>query len=182
MFFCRKCLIAAAAAPKVLTPILVPAATLTEEEEGEEGEEGENEDSTPKMINASRNTPRTSPTIPPTNPTTKPNKTRMIAITKSILMVWRSLFPNKSCTFTYTMILEHVYSNALPYLIIESVMLQRLLFGRQLLKEVAVGAIRNIKKDGGNGDVDGVLSSSVADDSLLLSSILFTDKVLQIHI
>lgn len=88
MFFCRKCLIAAAAAPKVLTPILVPAATLTEEgEEGEEeeGEEGENEDSTPKMINASRNTPRTSPTIPPTNPTTKPNKTRMIAITKSIL-------------------------------------------------------------------------------------------------
>ena len=92
MFFCRKCLIAAAAAPKVLTPILVPAATLTEEgEEGEEGEEeegeeGENEDSTPKMINASRNTPRTSPTIPPTNPTTKPNKTRMIAITKSILM------------------------------------------------------------------------------------------------
>lgn len=89
MFFCRKCLIAAAAAPKVLTPILVPAATLTEEEEEEEeeeGEEGENEDSTPKMINASRNTPRTSPTIPPTNPTTKPNKTRMIAITKSILM------------------------------------------------------------------------------------------------
>lgn len=90
MFFCRKCLIAAAAAPKVLTPILVPAATLTEEEEEgeeeeEEGEEGENEDSTPKMINASRNTPRTSPTIPPTNPTTKPNKTRMIAITKSIL-------------------------------------------------------------------------------------------------
>jgi hypothetical protein len=127
----------------VLTPILVPAATLTEE-----GEEEENEDSTPKMINASRNTPRTSPTIPPTNPTTKPNKTRMIAITKSILMVWRSLFPNKSCTFAYTMILEHVYSNALPYLIIESPMLQRLLFGRQLLKEVAVGAIHNIKKDG----------------------------------
>ena len=121
MFFCRKCLIAAAAAPKVLTPILVPAATLTEEEEEEEEEEGENEDSTPKMINASRNTPRTSPTIPPTNPTTKPNKTRMIAITKSILMVWRSLFPNKSFTFAYTMILEHVYSNALPYLIIESV-------------------------------------------------------------
>ena len=107
MFFCRKCLIAAAAAPKVLTPILVPAATLTEEEEEEEGE---NEDSTPKMINASRNTPRTSPTIPPTNPTTNPNKTRMIAITKSILMVWRSLFPNKSCAFVYTMILEHVYS------------------------------------------------------------------------
>ena len=127
----------------MLTPILVPVATLTEEEEGEEGE---NEDSTPKMINASRNTPRTSPTIPPTNPTTKPNKTRMIAITKSILMVWRSLLPNKSCTFTYTMILEHVYSNALPYLIIESPMLQRLLFGRRLLKEVAVGAIRNIKK------------------------------------
>ena len=124
MFFCRKCLIAAAAAPKVLTPILVPAATLTEEEEEEE--EGENEDSTPKMINASRNTPRTSPTIPPTNPTTKPNKTRMIAITKSILMVWRSLFPNKSFTFAYTMILEHVYSNALPYLIIESVMKMRL--------------------------------------------------------
>ena len=67
----------------MLTPILVPAATLTEEEEEEEGE---NEGSTPKMINASRNTPRTSPTIPPTNPTTKPNKTRMIAITKSILM------------------------------------------------------------------------------------------------
>lgn len=123
MFFCRKCLIAAAAAPKVLTPILVPAATLTEEEEEEEEE---NEDSTPKMINTSRNTPRTSPTIPPTNPTTKPNKTRMIAITKSILMVWRSLFPNKSCTFAYTMILEHVYSNALPYLIIESVMKMRL--------------------------------------------------------
>ena len=108
----------------MLTPILVPAATLTEEEEEEE--EGENEDSTPKMINASRNTPRTSPTIPPINPTTKPNKTRMIAITKSILMVWRSLFPNKSCTFAYTMILEHVYSNALPYLIIESVMKMRL--------------------------------------------------------
>ena len=36
MFFCRKCLIAAAVAPKVLTPILVPAATATEEEE--EGE------------------------------------------------------------------------------------------------------------------------------------------------
>ena len=123
MFFCRKWLIAAAAAPKVLTPILVPAATLTEEEEGEEGE---NEGSTPKMINASRNTPRTSPTIPPTNPTTKPNKTRMIATTKSILMVWRSLFPNKSCTFAYTMILEHVYSKALPYLIIESVMKMRL--------------------------------------------------------
>ena len=121
MFFCRKCLIAAAAAPKVLTPILVPAATLTEEEEEEEEEEGENEDSTPKMINASRNTPRTTPTIPPTNPTTKPNKTRMIAITKSILIVWRSLFPNKNFTFAYTMILEHVYSNALPYLIIESV-------------------------------------------------------------
>ena|ERR687889_300110 len=124
MFFCRKCLIAAAAAPKVLTPILVPAATLIEEEEEEE--EGENEGSTPKMINASRNTPRTSPTIPPTNPTTKPNKTRMIATTKSILMVWRSLFPNKSCTFAYTMILEHVYSKALPYLIIESVMKMRL--------------------------------------------------------
>jgi hypothetical protein len=46
------------------------------------------------------------------------------------------------------MILEHVYSNALPYLIIESPTLQRLLFGRQLLKEVAVGAIHNIKKDG----------------------------------
>src|SRR5918993_216860 len=83
MFFCRKCLIAAAAAPKVLTPILVPAATLTEEEEEEEEEEGENQDSTPKMINA-------------------------------------------SCTFAYTMILEHVYSNALPYLIIESVMKMRL--------------------------------------------------------
>lgn len=94
MFFCRKCLIAAAAAPKVLTPILVPAATLTEEEEEEE-EEGENEDSTPKMINASRNTPRTSPTIPPINPITKPNKTRMITLTKSILIVWRSLSPIK---------------------------------------------------------------------------------------
>ena len=35
MFFCRKCLIAAAAAPKVLTPILVPAATLTEEEDSD---------------------------------------------------------------------------------------------------------------------------------------------------
>jgi hypothetical protein len=93
MFFCRKCLIAAAVAPKVLTPILVPAATATEEEEEEEGEE--KEDSTPKMINASRNTPRTSPTIPPINPITKPNKTRMITITKSILIVWRSLSPIK---------------------------------------------------------------------------------------
>jgi hypothetical protein len=91
MFFCRKCLIAAAVAPKVLTPILVPAATATEEEE--EGEE--KEDSTPKMINASRNTPRTSPTIPPINPITKPNKTRMITLTKSILIVWRSLSPIK---------------------------------------------------------------------------------------
>jgi hypothetical protein len=89
MFFCRKCLIAAAAAPNVLTPILVPAATPTEEEEEEK------EDSIPKMINASRNTPRTSPTIPPTNPITKPNKTRMITITKSILIVWRSLSPIK---------------------------------------------------------------------------------------
>jgi len=93
MFFCRKCLIAAAVAPKVLTPILVPAATATEEEEEEEGEE--KEDSTPKMINASRNTPRTSPTIPPINPITKPNKTRMITLTKSILIVWRSLSPIK---------------------------------------------------------------------------------------
>jgi hypothetical protein len=41
-------------------------------------------------------------------------------------MVWRRLFPNKSCTFAYTMSLEHVYSNALPYLIIESVMKMRL--------------------------------------------------------
>jgi hypothetical protein len=97
MFFCRKCLIAAAVAPKVLTPILVPAATATEEEEEEEGKgEGEEkEDSTPKMINASRNTPRTSPTIPPINPITKPNKTRMITLTKSILIVWRSLSPIK---------------------------------------------------------------------------------------
>ena len=94
MFFCRKCLIAAAVAPKVLTPILVPAATATEEEE-EEGEGEEKEDSTPKMINASRNTPRTSPTIPPINPITKPNKTRMITLTKSILIVWRSLSPIK---------------------------------------------------------------------------------------
>jgi hypothetical protein len=95
MFFCRKCLIAAAAAPKVLTPILVPAATATEEEEEEEEEGEEKEDSTPKMINASRNTPRTSPTIPPINPITKPNKTRMITLTKSILIVWRSLSPIK---------------------------------------------------------------------------------------
>jgi hypothetical protein len=97
MFFCRKCLIAAAVAPKVLTPILVPAATATEEEEEGEGKgEGEEkEDSTPKMINASRNTPRTSPTIPPINPITKPNKTRMITLTKSILIVWRSLSPIK---------------------------------------------------------------------------------------
>ena len=95
MFFCRKCLIAAAVAPKVLTPILVPAATATEEEEEGEGEGEEKEDSTPKMINASRNTPRTSPTIPPINPITKPNKTRMITITKSILIVWRSLSPIK---------------------------------------------------------------------------------------
>jgi hypothetical protein len=101
MFFCRKCLIAAAVAPKVLTPILVPAATATEEEgegEGEEKEDGEGEekeDSTPKMINASRNTPRTSPTIPPINPITKPNNTRMVTITKSILIVWRSLSPIK---------------------------------------------------------------------------------------
>jgi len=96
MFFCRKCLIAAAVAPKV-TPILVPAATATEEEEEGEGKgEGEEkEDSTPKMINASRNTPRTSPTIPPINPITKPNKTRMITLTKSILIVWRSLSPIK---------------------------------------------------------------------------------------
>ena len=92
----------AAVAPKVLTPILVPAATATEgegEEEGEGGEEEEEgeekEDSTPKMINASRNTPRTSPTIPPINPITKPNKTTMITITKSILIVWRSLSPIK---------------------------------------------------------------------------------------
>jgi hypothetical protein len=95
MFFCRKCLIAAAVAPKVLTPILVPAATATEEEEEEEEEGEEKEDSTPKMINASRNTPRTSPTIPPINPITKPNKTRMITLTKSILIVWRSLSPIK---------------------------------------------------------------------------------------
>jgi hypothetical protein len=66
MFFCRKCLTAAAVAPKVLTPILVPAATATEGE----GEGEEKEDSTPKMINASRNTPRTRPTIPPINPIT----------------------------------------------------------------------------------------------------------------
>ena len=97
MFFCRKCLIAAAVAPKVLTPILVPAATATEEEEEGEGKgEGEEkEDSTPKMINASRNTPRTSPTIPPINPITKPNKTRMITLTKSILIIWRCLSPIK---------------------------------------------------------------------------------------
>jgi hypothetical protein len=95
MFFCRKCLIAAAVAPKVLTPILVPAATATEEEEEGKGEGEEKEDSTPKMINASRNTPRTSPTIPPINPITKPNKTRMITLTKSILIVWRSLSPIK---------------------------------------------------------------------------------------
>ena len=95
MFFCRKCLIAAAVAPKVLTPILVPAATATEEEEEEEEEGEEKEDSTPKMINASRNTPRTSPTIPPINPITKPNKTRMITLTKSILIVWRSSSPIK---------------------------------------------------------------------------------------
>ena len=75
----------------MVTPILVPAATLTEEEDEEEDKE--KEDSTPKMINASRNTPKTSPTIPPINPITKPNKTRMITITKSILIVWRSLFP-----------------------------------------------------------------------------------------
>ena len=81
----------------MLTPILVPAATATEEEEEGEGKgEGEEkEDSTPKMINASRNTPRTSPTIPPINPITKPNKTRMITLTKSILIVWRSLSPIK---------------------------------------------------------------------------------------
>jgi hypothetical protein len=47
------------------------------------------------MINASRNTPKTSPTIPPINPITKPNKTRMITITKSILIVWRGLSPIK---------------------------------------------------------------------------------------
>ena len=41
MFFCRKCLIAAAVAPKVLTPILVPAATATEEEEEERERERE---------------------------------------------------------------------------------------------------------------------------------------------
>src|SRR5215208_6552874 len=126
------------------------------------------------MTNASLNTPRTSPTIPPTNPTTKPNKTRMIAITKSILMVWRSLFPNKSCTFAYTMILEHVYSNTLPYLIIQSPMLQRLLFGRQLLKEVAVGAIHNIKKDpilsyvGQLGSCVPIRSSAVSDLRLIV--------------
>ena len=68
----------------MVTPILVPAATPTEEEDEEEDKE--KEDSTPKMINASRNTPKTSPTIPPINPITKPNKTRMITITKSILI------------------------------------------------------------------------------------------------
>ena len=82
-----------AVAPKVLTPILVPVVRATEGRgRGRRKGEGEEKkgDSTPKMINASRNTPRTSPTIPPINPITKPNKTRMIAITKSILIVWRS--------------------------------------------------------------------------------------------
>ena len=40
----------------------------------------------------------------------------------------------------------------------------------------------SIFKGDGNGGAVGVLSSSAADDSLLLSSILFTDKVLQIHV
>jgi hypothetical protein len=104
MFFCRKCLTVAAAAPKVLTPILVPAATPTGEEEDGEVKE----DSTPKIINTSLNTPRTSPTIPPTNPITKPNKTRTITVTNSILIVWKSLSPIKVARL-FMMILENSF-------------------------------------------------------------------------